>query len=283
MPKLAFFTILFSITFHAFAQQTVVPDDTIVLRSGEFALTKAEYEKLVKGFDRASGATTSGASNQSPQSGRDVARLLALVSEAQRRDMDKTQEMLSLIRVRGYTLLANALLPELEKQIKMDEAGTRALWVSEKHTYVQVQARHILIRHQGVKVEKPGLKGLNRTEAQAKAAAVALHDKLSKGLDFATAAKSQSDDEATSNLGGTLPTFTRGMMTAEFEMASFSLPNGGISEPIKTGFGYHIIQVVDRSPMPFEKVRTALENIRARKLYEEIGSSKITLNDAYFK
>lgn len=282
MPKLALFTILFSTTFQVFAQ-TVVPDDTIVLRSGNFALTKAEYEKLILGFGRASGATTSGASNQSVQSGQDVARLLALVSEAQRRDMDKTQEMQSIIRVRGYTLLANALLPELEKQIKLDEAGTRALWVSEKHNFMQVQARHILIRHQGVKVEKPGLKGLTRTEAQAKAAAVALHDKLIKGMDFATAAKSQSDDESTSNLGGTLPAFSRGMMTAEFEMASFSLPNGGISEPIKTTFGYHIIQVVDRSPMPFDKVRNALENIRARKLYEEIGTSKITLNDAYFK
>lgn len=282
MPKLAFFTILFSTTFQVFAQ-TVVPDDTIVLRSGNFALTKAEYEKLILGFGRASGATTSGASNQSVQSGQDVARLLALVSEAQRRDMDKTQEMQSIIRVRGYTLLANALLPELEKQIKLDEAGTRALWVSEKHNFMQVQARHILIRHQGVKVEKPGLKGITRTEAQAKAAAVALHDKLIKGMDFATAAKSQSDDESTFNLGGTLPAFSRGMMTAEFEMASFSLPNGGISEPIKTTFGYHIIQVVDRSPMPFDKVRNALENIRARKLYEEIGTSKITLNDAYFK
>ena len=59
MPKIAFLTILFSTTFQAFAQQPVA-DDTIVLRSGDFALTKAEYEKLVKGFDRASGATTSG-------------------------------------------------------------------------------------------------------------------------------------------------------------------------------------------------------------------------------
>ena len=103
-----------------FAQTEPVSNETVVLRAGAFTLTKAEYEKLIPGFDRISGATTTGASNQSVQTGRDAARLLALVSESQRRGMDKDERMQSLIRVRGYTLLANALLLELEKDIKKD-------------------------------------------------------------------------------------------------------------------------------------------------------------------
>ena len=73
------------------------------------------------------------------------------------------------------------------------------------------------------------------------------------------------------------------MMMSEFEVAAFNLPNGGISEPIKTAYGYHIVQVVNRGPMPFEKVRAALENMRARKLYDEIGTSGVELSDSYFK
>jgi hypothetical protein len=138
------------------AASQAVADDAIVLRAGEFTLTKAEYERLLPGFDRASGAITTGASSQSKQSGLDVARLLALVSEAQRRKIDQDPKMQALIRVRGYVLLANALLVTLTDDAKKDDPGTRALWSSEQNNYVEVRARQILFRHQGVKTDKPG-------------------------------------------------------------------------------------------------------------------------------
>ena len=276
--------ILFALTLPVILAQTeAVSNETVVLRAGAFTLTKAEYEKLIPGFDRVSGAITSGASNQSVQTGRDAARLLALVSEAQRRGMDKDERMQALIRVRGYTLLANALLLELEKDIKKDEAGTKALWASKNNPYVQVEARHILIRYQGVKADKPGAKGLNRTEAQAKTTAAVIHEKLIKRADFSALARTSSDDEATANLGGILPPFARGVMTAEFEAAAFNLTDGGISEPIKTQFGYHIIQLIKKAPMPFESVKAALENIRAREKYDQLGKSNVELNENYFK
>ena len=274
--------ILFS--FHLIpAQAEQISNETVVLRVGNFTLTKADYEKLIPGFDRISGATTSGSFNQSAQTGREAARLLALVSEAQRRKMDQDEKMQALIRVRGYTLLANALLLELERDVKKDEAGTKTLWASEKNPYVQVEVRQILIRHQGVKADKPGAKGMNRTEAQAKAILSALRERLIKGADFSAMARSSSEDEATAHLGGILPAFSRGVMTAEFETTAFNLPDGGISEPVKTQFGYYIIQLIKKSPMPYESVKPALENIRARERYEQIGNSGVELNERYFK
>jgi parvulin-like peptidyl-prolyl isomerase len=59
--------------------------------------------------------------------------------------------------------------------------------------------------------------------------------------------------KSTSKLGGELPAFTRGVMAAEFETVAFGLPVGGISEPFKTEFGYHIVRVTDHQPMPFER------------------------------
>ena len=265
------------------AAAQAVANDAVVLRGGNFALAKADYEKLLPGFDRAAGAVTTGPGAQSMQTGQDVARLLALVSEAQRRKLDQDPKMEALIRVRGYVLLANSLLLSLIEDMKKDEAGTRALWSSEKNRYIDVHARQILVRYQGVKADKPGLKGATRTEAQAKALAADLYQKLKNGAEFGATAKASSDDETTRNKGGELPAFTRGAMIGEFEDVAFSVPVGGMSEPFKTKYGYHIVQVVERRPYPFERVRAALENIRARQKYEEIAGAGIQLNEAYFK
>ena len=260
-----------------------IANDTVVLRGGTFALTKAEYEKLVPGFDRAAGAVPTGVGLQSMQSGHDIAQILALVSEAQRRKIDQDPKMQAIIQVRGYVLLVNSLLLALIDDMKKDEAGTRALWESEKHNYVEVQARQILVRYQGVKTEKPGQKGTSRTEAQAKALVADLAKKLQQGADFGATAKASSDDEATRSKGGELPAFSRGAMQPEFETVAFETPVGSVSQPFKSKYGYHIVQVVERRPFPFERVRPALENIRAKQKYEEIASAGIQLNDAYFK
>ena len=246
-------------------------------------MTRADYEKLVLGFDRASGALATGVSPSSEKSGRDVARLLALVSAAEDRKIDQDPVMQSTIRVRGYVLLANSLLVHLKEEIGKDEQGTRTFWQSEQHNYVQVNAGHILIRFKGVKSDKLDAAGLSRSEAEAKSLADSLYQRLKSGADFATLAKQTSEDESTAKLGGVLPPFTRGMMLAEFEIAAYATPVGGISEPIRTKYGYHLIRVNQRAPLPYEKVRAALIDLRARELFEEIGSSKVELNNSYFQ
>jgi peptidyl-prolyl cis-trans isomerase C len=268
---------------YAWQQAAPVADDAMVLKVGDFSLTKAEYEKLILGFDRASGALATGATPQSVQSAQDVARLLALVTEAQHRKMDQDPAMLATMKVRGYVLLANSLLAKLEAEMKNDEAGTREFYQSEQHNYYEVHARHILFRYKGVKSERPIAKGLTRTESQAKGSAEALYRKLKAGADFAAAAKVSSDDETTNSKGGDLTYFMRGAMTGEFEIVAFRLPIGGLSEPFKTEYGYHIVQVLDHRPLPFEKIRAALENIRARQKYEEIAKRDIQINESYFK
>ncbi|MBI4503791.1 MAG: peptidylprolyl isomerase [Gemmatimonadetes bacterium] len=67
---------------------------------------------------------------------------------------------------------------------------------------------------------------------------------LRRGADFATLAKRVSEDPSTKDEGGELGWFRRGMGLARgFEQAAFSLRPGQISDPVRTPFGYHIIQV----------------------------------------
>jgi parvulin-like peptidyl-prolyl isomerase len=65
--------------------------------------------------------------------------------------------------------------------------------------------------------------------------------------DFASAASEYSDDATSAVLGGELGNFDRARMPAPFTEAAFNLPVGEISQPVKTKFGYHLIEVHDQA------------------------------------
>ncbi len=111
----------------------------------------------------------------------------------------------------------------------------------------EVHARHILVE----------------TEADAKAIA----EQLKKGADFAALAKEKSKDPGAAQ-GGDLGYFTKDQMVPEFAEVAFKLDKGQISDPVKTEFGWHIIQVEDkrkREVPSFEQVKPQLETYVVRK------------------
>lgn len=73
-----------------------------------------------------------------------------------------------------------------------------------------------------------------------------VQNELGEGADFAALAREHSKDSGSAENGGDLGWFGRGRMVQEFEQAAFSTAVGQISEPVKTRYGWHIIQVLDR-------------------------------------
>lgn len=69
---------------------------------------------------------------------------------------------------------------------------------------------------------------------------------INDGLDFAAAAKRYSED-ATAQNGGDLGWFGKGEMVPTFEAAAFALTAGQISGVVKTRYGFHVIQCVEKS------------------------------------
>lgn len=102
----------------------------------------------------------------------------------------------------------------------------------------QMAASHILISYKGATAVSDSV---TRTKEEALALAQDIKRQLDAGGDFAALAKKYSDDGTGKN-GGSLGTFVRGAMVAPFEQAAFALPQNGISDPVETQFGYHIIR-----------------------------------------
>lgn len=129
----------------------------------------------------------------------------------------------------------------------------------------QVQARHILIK---VAENAPA----DQVDAARKKAMEALK-KVRGGEDFGNVARAMSDDAMSKEKGGDLGFFRRGVMVPKFEEAAFALQPGEITkEPVRTPFGFHIIQVTDRKAervKPFEEVQDQIrESLRNRNTFK---------------
>src|SRR5439155_4258449 len=100
----------------------------------------------------------------------------------------------------------------------------------------RVKVRHILIMTK----DKPPAE-----EAKLKTKAEGLLQQVRKGGDFAKLAKENSEDPGSKDKGGEYTIQRDGQMVKEFEDAAFTLKPGQ-SDLIKTAYGYHIVQVVER-------------------------------------
>lgn len=120
----------------------------------------------------------------------------------------------------------------------------------------QTQARHILIKTNEV-----------ISESEARNRLVGLRERIVHGADFAELARLQSQD-ASAPKGGDLGWLSPGDTVPEFERTMTQLKVGELSQPIKTEFGWHLVQVLARreEDMSKERVRlTARQSLRERK------------------
>lgn len=97
----------------------------------------------------------------------------------------------------------------------------------------EVNAAHILLMTRGKKDDE--------IEAQHQLID-SIYNAVKAGADFAEMAKRYSQDPGSASKGGDLGWFGRGVMVAQFDSTAFALPDGGLSAPFRTSFGYHIIK-----------------------------------------
>ncbi len=116
-----------------------------------------------------------------------------------------------------------------------------------------IRAAHIMI--------KTGKEASKEDVEKARAKALEVKGLLDSGKNtFEELASKYSEDKGSATKGGELPQFGTGRMVAAFEKAAFALKNvGDISEPVETEYGWHIIKLLERIPVPaFENVKDEL-------------------------
>jgi len=177
-------------------------------------------------------------------------RLLALDALRQSLDQDdETRRRLSASRER---ILGNVLV-EAHLKNTVNETTIRRMYdeqASLRNRGDEVQARHILLKDEDT--------------------AKSIAKKLAEGADFAALAREMSEDEGSRDRGGNLGYFTNDMLEPTFTSVAFSTPKGTISEPFKTDYGWHILQVQNRRKAPepsFEEMRNEIKNFMT---YDEI-------------
>lgn len=146
--------------------------------------------------------------------------------------------------------------------------GAEALHVT------QTRARHILIKTSEL---VPLGEALRRAEQ--------LHERLREGADFTEMARAHSEDIGSAANGGALGWVSPGQTVPEFEKAMSVLKPGGLSPPVKSPFGVHLIEVLERREHDASQERNltnARNQIHSRKADERYEQWLRQLRDEAF-
>jgi peptidyl-prolyl cis-trans isomerase C len=176
-----------------------------------------------------------------------------VVQKAMADKLDKTPDFTEKLGYLHDKALMDVLLSDVAKAATTDESLHKTYDEAAKaqKPETEIHARHILVA----------------TEADAQAAL----KRVKGGEDFAKVAKEVSKDPGSE--GGDLGWFTKDRMVPEFADAAFKLEPGQISDPVKSQFGWHVIQVEEKrekSFPPFDQVKDQILRYVVQKAQSEM-------------
>lgn len=174
-----------------------------------------------------------------------------LYLDAVEQDMDQDEVFTQQLEATKANMLKQYALHKLLGGVTVSDEEVAAYYKENRAQFFSdesVKASHILV-----------------ADEQKAAEVVA---EIQGGLSFAEAAQKYSSCPSKEQ-GGDLGFFTAGKMVPEFEKAAFAMEVGQISEPVKTQFGYHIIQVTDKKEPGIQ----SLDQVKDR-LKQELTKAK---------
>jgi peptidyl-prolyl cis-trans isomerase C len=191
-----------------------------------------------------------------------LALQMLAAEEAVKTGLDKSPEVMDHIDLVKQSVLANAYVQDLIKVSTVTDDVLKAEYERIKATITgtEYKARHIL-------VEK---------EEEAKDIIGKLK---SDPASFEKLAMEKSIDSSSKTRGGELGWFDLGRMVPEFGAAVSKLEKGMLTqEPVKTQYGYHVIQLEDSKPIeapPFDEVKAHLaQQVQQQNLQKQMADLK---------
>jgi peptidyl-prolyl cis-trans isomerase SurA len=170
----------------------------------------------------------------------------------------------SLVSDLAYTLAEGEVSEPLRSPSGFHIIRMREIKAATPEDVTQTRARHILVRTNEIV-----------SDADARQRLLQLRERIIGGEDFAGLARAHSDDTGSALKGGELGWVDPGNTVPEFEEQMNALAVGATSEPFKSPFGWHILQVEERRQQSANedilrlKAREALQRRKAEEATEE--------------
>ncbi|HFD13078.1 MAG TPA: peptidylprolyl isomerase [Crenotrichaceae bacterium] len=170
-------------------------------------------------------------------------------------------------------------LDDLASQQQATEQDLLAYYEEQKDSFSTEErrkVRHILISTK-----------TDNSEQDALEKAQLVIEKLGNGEDFSELAKQYSDDPLSKKKGGDLGFIRHGDMVQAFEDAVYELQQGVVSKPVKTEYGYHVIQVTEIQPAttkPYAEVKDQIaKDFKRQQAENEFFERQETLDQVRFE
>lgn len=170
---------------------------------------------------------------------------------------------------------------------KIDDAAIKSYYEEHISDFAETCSRHILAPFPGDRRDPATPPPTPEEEAAAKAKAEEWKRRIEAGEDFAAIAQAESGDPGSGAQGGDLG--CRGGFVPEFTEAMETLEPNQVSGPVRTQFGYHIIQVTSRQQKSLEEARPEIEQALSQEaqgsiqtyLEKAIEEAEIKVNPKY--
>ena len=180
---------------------------------------------------------------------------------AEEEKLDETEEFKKIMESARKDMLAQFAMNKVLQSAVVSEEECQAFYSANPQNFQKgetVRAKHILVSEE--ETCKEILSAIQNGEKEFEAAA----------KEYSTCPSGQQ--------GGDLGTFGRGQMVAEFEQAAFDGEIGQVIGPVQTQFGYHLIQVTEKTEatvIPYEEVAAQIKEELLRQKQNEVYTTKV--------
>ncbi|MEY4561182.1 MAG: hypothetical protein RLZZ618_459 [Pseudomonadota bacterium] len=229
---------------HATDTRTPLPPGVAVIVNGE-AVPQSMLEALLQSRlaqkEEPGAAPRAASADERRQALDDLISMTLLRQRAVSQGIDRQAATAADLEVQHKRLLADRLTLQFVRDARVSEDDLRAAY-RELGTDARLVVSHVLVADE--------------------AGAREVISQLKRGMSFATLAKRLSMDPGSAQRGGSLGTMAASGLVPEFAQAAIALRPGEFTQqPVKTEFGWHVIRLTSKAPLPkpsFESVREQL-------------------------
>ena len=245
------------------------PDPEAVLaRIGDRIIKESEFEAFIaKSIDHHQQTKMEAIPGGVDKARQRFLDMTVMLTKARKDGLDRDSDFLQRLEQAKSQMLLQEFLKgvgaDLEKKATTNDAEVKAYFEAHQEQFrtpESFSARQILVSVKG----GPSAGANAPSEEEAKAKALAAAKALEAGKSWEEVAKAYSDDPGSSARGGLYENIAFGTFMPEFEEAVRKQALGKVGEPVKSKFGFHVIQVETRTPSQLPTFEEVKEVVRPK-------------------